>query len=341
LGRPQLEQVIGPPPVAQSYLQADRIIEVALEQEVNFIHPGYGLLSENADFAAKTTAAGITVIGPEADVIRCMGDKLTARSTMEKAGIPIIPGGEKIGDLQQALSQAEEIGYPVMLKASAGGGGIGLQMCRNEDELRKAYDSARSKAKAYFGNDEMFLETYIKQPRHIEVQIAADQHGQIVHLFERDCSIQRRHQKVIEESPSPFVDEQTRTHICRTAVQAASAVHYTGVGTVEFIVGEDKRFFFLEMNTRLQVEHPVTEEVTGIDLVALQLDIAEGGTLPFNKSMYKDEAMPWKCVCMPKIHRRSCLLRVRLQLMNVSQNLVSALKTVLKPVYRLRLFTIR
>ncbi|GGK15566.1 biotin carboxylase 2 [Caldalkalibacillus thermarum] len=281
---------IGPAPVAQSYLQMDKIIDVAKDLGVAMIHPGYGLLSENAEFARKCQEAGITFIGPSPEVIRQMGDKLVARQIMKQAGVPVVPGGEtEAQDVEQALAQAEAIGYPVMLKASAGGGGIGLSVCHHPGELEKAYASAKGRAKAYFGQDHMFVEKYIEDPRHIEVQIVADQHGHICHLFERDCSIQRRHQKVIEESPSPFVDEQTRAKICQTAVKAAQAVGYTGVGTVEFIMGHDKAFYFIEMNTRLQVEHPVTEAITGYDLVALQLAIAENQPLPFAQEEVKRE----------------------------------------------------
>ncbi|MDQ0339206.1 acetyl-CoA carboxylase biotin carboxylase subunit [Caldalkalibacillus uzonensis] len=273
---------IGPAPVAQSYLQMDRIISVAKERGADMVHPGYGLLSENADFALKCQEAGLIFIGPSPEVIGQMGDKLMARNVMKEAGVPVVPGGETAaGDVQEALAQAEQIGYPVMLKASAGGGGIGLSVCHTPEELKTAYASAKGRAKAYFGQDHMFVEKYIEDPRHIEVQIAADEHGHVCHLFERDCSIQRRHQKVIEESPSPFVDEETRSKICQTAVRAAEAVGYTGVGTVEFIMGHDKQFYFIEMNTRLQVEHPVTEAITGYDLVALQLAIAENQPLPF------------------------------------------------------------
>ncbi len=266
---------IGPPPVPQSYLNMDAIIAAAKSTGADAIHPGYGLLSENAAFARRCLEEGITFIGPSPDVIAQMGDKVTARQIMRDAGVPIVPGYEgQMETADEAVERANEMGYPVMLKASAGGGGIGMQVCHNEAELRQAFQSAKGRAKAYFGNDTMFLEKYVQNPHHIEVQIVADEHGNVLHLLERECSIQRRHQKVLEESPSPFLDADTREKICQAAVAAARAVNYTGVGTVEFIMDDQKNFYFLEMNTRLQVEHPVTEEMTGLDLVALQLDVA-------------------------------------------------------------------
>ena len=277
--------LIGPPPVAQSYLQIEKIMEAAKQTGADAIHPGYGLLSENANFARRCSEQGIKFIGPRPNVIEEMGDKIKARNIMEAAGVPVVPGySGNIPDSELACQIALEMGYPVMLKASAGGGGIGMQLCHSEAELRKAFDSAKGRAKAYFGNDDMFIEKYIEEPHHIEVQIVGDEAGTIIHLLERECSIQRRHQKVIEESPSPFLDQVTRDLICQSAVQAAEAVNYTGVGTVEFIMGADKSFYFLEMNTRLQVEHPVTEELTGYDLVAMQIDIAEGRELTIRQT---------------------------------------------------------
>jgi acetyl-CoA carboxylase biotin carboxylase subunit len=274
--------LIGPPPVAQSYLNIEAIIQAAKTYSADAIHPGYGLLSENGNFARRCAEEGIVFIGPRPDVMEDMGDKIRARNKMKEAGVPIVPGyNGSIADIEEACRIAGEIGYPVMLKASAGGGGIGMQICYNDEEIKKAFPSAKARAKAYFGNDDMFIERYIDNPHHIEVQIVGDEHGNVVHLFERECSIQRRHQKVIEESPSPFLDHTTRRLICEAAVQAAQAVAYTGVGTVEFIMNEEKEFFFLEMNTRLQVEHPVTEAITGLDLVELQLTIAERKALPF------------------------------------------------------------
>lgn len=271
---------IGPPPVPQSYLNIEAIIAAALATRADSVHPGYGLLSENAAFASRCLEAGLTFIGPTPEVIAQMGDKVTARKIMREAGVPVVPGYEgQMNTPEEAINRAGEMGYPVMLKASAGGGGIGMQVVHNNDELRQAFQSARGRAKAYFGDDTMFLEKYVENPHHIEVQIVADNHGNVLHLLERECSIQRRHQKVLEESPSPFLDEALRDQICQAAVLAAKAVNYTGVGTVEFIMDDQKRFYFLEMNTRLQVEHPVTEEMTGLDLVGLQLDVAKGDAL--------------------------------------------------------------
>lgn len=279
---------IGPPPVPHSYLNVDAIMKAAKETQADAIHPGYGLLSENAAFARRCLEEGLLFIGPTPEVIAQMGDKLTARQVMKAAGVPIVPGcDEPAQSADEAAAMAAQIGYPVMLKASAGGGGIGMQVCHHEEELRQAYQSAKGRAKAYFGNDAMYVERYVDQPRHIEVQIAGDMHGGVMHILERECSIQRRHQKVLEESPSPFLDQDTRERLCAAAVQAARAVGYTGVGTVEFIVDGNKQFYFLEMNTRLQVEHPVTEEMTGLDLVAMQLDIARGKKLELAQEQIK------------------------------------------------------
>lgn len=272
---------IGPNPVAQSYLQADNIIEEAVKRNAEAIHPGYGLLSENADFARKVTDAGLIFIGPKPEVIETMGDKLGSRHTMKQAGVPVVPGtAEGVSDIDAAVMEAKEIGYPLMLKASAGGGGIGMVLCENEQALTQQFDSVKNRAKAYFGNDIVYLEKFIANARHIEVQIFGDESGNIVHLYERNCSVQRRNQKVIEESPSPDLPESARAKLCEAAVQAARAVGYTNAGTVEFIVDENNDFYFLEMNTRLQVEHPITEEVTGVDLVEWQINVARGETLP-------------------------------------------------------------
>lgn len=275
---------IGPPPVPHSYLNVEAILAAAKSCQADAIHPGYGLLSENEAFARRVTEEGIVFIGPTPEVIGQMGDKLTARRIMQKAGVPVVPGGDNpLDTAEEAANMAALIGYPVMLKASAGGGGIGMQICQNEDELRQAFQSARGRAKAYFGNDAMYVEKYVDRPHHIEVQIAGDQTGHVIHLLERECSIQRRHQKVLEESPSPFLNEATRKALCDAAVQAGKAVGYTGVGTVEFIVDSQMNFYFLEMNTRLQVEHPVTEEMIGLDLVAMQLEIAKGQPLSISQ----------------------------------------------------------
>jgi acetyl-CoA carboxylase, biotin carboxylase subunit len=276
---------IGPPPVPHSYLNVDAILAAAKSCQADAIHPGYGLLSENEAFARRIMEEGFVFIGPTPEVIGQMGDKLTARRIMQKAGVPVVPGGDQpLDTADEAADMAASIGYPVMLKASAGGGGIGMQICQDEEELRQAFQSARGRAKAYFGNDAMYVEKYVERPHHIEVQIAGDQAGNVIHLLERECSIQRRHQKVLEESPSPFLDEATREALCEAAVLAGKAVGYTGVGTVEFIVDEHKQFYFLEMNTRLQVEHPVTEEMIGLDLVAMQLEIAQGKHLSIRQN---------------------------------------------------------
>nr|WP_246860851.1 acetyl-CoA carboxylase biotin carboxylase subunit [Bacillus sp. REN3] len=275
---------IGEPPVQKSYLNVREILRVAKEEKVDGIHPGYGFLSENADFARKAVEAGFKFIGPSPDTIEKMGDKIVARSTMGAAGVPVVPGSESgIRSLEEAAGLASEIGYPVMLKASGGGGGIGMVLCENEQALAKNFDSTKARARAYFGSDEVFIEKYIKNARHVEVQIFGDSHGSHVHLFERDCSIQRRHQKVIEEAPSPFLSDEAREKMYDTALKAAKAVGYINAGTVEFIVDENADFYFLEMNTRLQVEHPVTEAITGLDLVKWQIIVARGEKLPLRQ----------------------------------------------------------
>lgn len=276
---------VGEPPVNKSYLQAEKILAIAKSEKVDGIHPGYGFLSENASFAKQAVAEGIIFIGPKPETIEQMGDKIVSRQTMEAAGVPVVPGsGHGLNTLEEAASLAEAIGYPVMLKASGGGGGIGMVLCENEQALNKAFASTKSRAMAYFGSDEVFIEKYISDARHVEVQVFGDHHGNIVHLFERDCSIQRRHQKVIEEAPSPFLSEQARQRMCDTAVKAARAVDYANAGTIEFIVDENENFYFLEMNTRLQVEHPVTEMTTGLDLVKWQILVAKDERLPLLQS---------------------------------------------------------
>lgn len=273
--------LIGPNPVIQSYLQADKIIETAKEHNVDAIHPGYGLLSENAGFARKVKEAGLLFIGPDSEIIDTMGDKIESRRAMIKAGVPVVPGTEEgVATLDEAIEEAAKIGYPLMLKASGGGGGIGMVRCESEQALSQQFDSVKNRAKAYFGNDVVYLEKFIADARHIEVQIFGDSHGNIVHLYERNCSVQRRNQKVIEESPSPHLPQDVRERLCEAAIRAGEAVGYSNAGTVEFIVDQANEFYFLEMNTRLQVEHPVTEEVTGVDLVEWQIDVARGGKLP-------------------------------------------------------------
>lgn len=273
--------LIGPNPVVQSYLQAEKIIETAKKHNADAIHPGYGLLSENAGFARKVQEAGLIFIGPDSSIIDMMGDKIESRRAMIKAGVPVVPGTEEgVASLDEAIEEASKIGYPLMLKASGGGGGIGMVRCESEQALSQQFDSVKNRAKAYFGNDVVYLEKFISDARHIEVQIFGDSHGNIVHLYERNCSVQRRNQKVIEESPSPHLPQDVRERLCEAAIRAGEAVGYSNAGTVEFIVDQSNEFYFLEMNTRLQVEHPVTEEVTGLDLVEWQIDVARGGKLP-------------------------------------------------------------
>ncbi|MBV7503841.1 acetyl-CoA carboxylase biotin carboxylase subunit [Bacillus sp. sid0103] len=272
---------VGEPPVNKSYLQVDKILEIAKREKVDAIHPGYGFLSENTGFAKRAIEEGIIFIGPNPSTIELMGDKVVSRQTMEQAGVPVVPGsGCGLTSSEEACVLAQSIGYPVMLKASGGGGGIGMVYCENEQALVKSFAQTKARALAYFGSDEVFIEKYIKDARHIEVQVFGDNHGNIIHLFERNCSIQRRHQKVIEESPSPILSDKARQKMLQTAVKAASAVNYSNAGTIEFIVDENENFYFLEMNTRLQVEHPVTEMITGLDLVKWQILIARGGRLP-------------------------------------------------------------
>lgn len=273
--------LIGPSQVQQSYLKADDIIELAKREQVDAIHPGYGFLSENADFARKAEAAGILFIGPKPETIEKMGDKIGSRLTMIEANVPVVPGTEEgLSSIEAAKEAASTIGYPVMLKASAGGGGIGMIRCEDEATLVQHFESIKTRAKSYFGSDIVFLEKFIDASRHIEVQIFGDAHGNTVHLFERNCSVQRRNQKVLEESPSPNFPQEAKDKIFEAAVNAAKAVNYINAGTVEFIVDQDHQFYFLEMNTRLQVEHPVTEAVTGFDLVEWQLKVAAGEKLP-------------------------------------------------------------
>ncbi|MGX1264747.1 acetyl-CoA carboxylase biotin carboxylase subunit [Rossellomorea marisflavi] len=267
----------------RSYLMMDTIVEVAKREGVDAIHPGYGLLSENASFAKLVEEEGFIFIGPDWKTIEVMGDKVKARKIMKDAGVPVVPGSESgCASIESAKLLAAEIGYPVMLKASGGGGGIGMIRCADEQALVQHFDSTRNRAKAYFGNDEVFLEKCIDESRHIEVQIFGDHRGNLVHLFERNCSVQRRNQKVIEESPSPALSEKTKELMLAAAVKAGKAVGYTNAGTVEFIVDRDEQFYFLEMNTRLQVEHPVTEAVTELDLVKWQMKVAQGEELPIS-----------------------------------------------------------
>ncbi len=276
---------IGPSPSNESYLNIDKIISVAKECMADAIHPGYGFLSENASFSERCEKEGIIFIGPSPYAIRTMGDKLTARKTMIEAGVPVVPGTKgKINDPEEAVDMAKEIGLPVMIKASAGGGGKGMRLVHKEEDIEAAVKAAQSEANASFSDDAVYIEKYISSPHHIEFQILADQHGNYVHLFERECSIQRRHQKVVEETPSPLMSPEIRMKMGEDAVAAAKAVDYEGAGTIEFIVDDKLNYYFLEMNTRLQVEHPITERVTGVDLVKQQINIANGKTLPFVQS---------------------------------------------------------
>ena len=275
---------IGPAPASESYLRMDKILDVAHRSGAEAIHPGYGFLSENAKFAQACVEAGIKFVGPTAQSMEMMGSKTRARQHMEKAGVPFVPGTARgLSSPEEAEQVAERVGYPVMLKAAAGGGGKGMRLVRSREELRSALESARSEAQRSFGDSEVYIEKAIINPRHIEMQVLADEHGNTVWLGERECSIQRRHQKVLEESPSPIVDADMRRRMGEVAVKVAQAANYTNAGTVEFLVDQQKDFYFLEMNTRLQVEHPVTELTTGLDLVHLQIRIASGEELPFRQ----------------------------------------------------------
>ncbi len=275
---------IGPPPSAQSYLQIGRIVQACRDTGAEAVHPGYGFLSENARFAEALEAAGIAFVGPPVAAIEAMGDKITSKKLAIKAGVSTVPGHtEVIADAGQAVAIANEIGYPVMLKASAGGGGKGMRLAWNEAECRDGFVRATSEAKTSFGDDRVFIEKFIEQPRHIEIQVLADGHGKVLYLNERECSIQRRHQKIIEEAPSSFLDASTRRAMGEQACALAQAVGYRSAGTVEFIVDRSRNFYFLEMNTRLQVEHPVTELITGIDLVEQMLKVAAGEPLALSQ----------------------------------------------------------
>jgi pyruvate carboxylase subunit A len=274
---------IGPAPSSQSYLVGDRILDAARQTHAQAIHPGYGFLSENQAFARACEDAGIVFIGPSPDAMAAMGEKVAARSRMRDSGVPVVPGTDALRDVEDAVTSAAEIGYPVLIKASAGGGGIGMRVARDESELRASVDTARSTAARAFGNDTIFLERYVDDPRHIEIQVMADTHGNVVHVGERECSVQRRHQKIIEEAPSPVIDSTQRARMGEAAVTAARAVGYVNAGTVEFIYSRGE-FFFLEMNTRLQVEHPVTELVYDVDLVIEQLRVAAGEPLSFGQA---------------------------------------------------------
>jgi acetyl-CoA carboxylase biotin carboxylase subunit len=279
---------LGPPPSKESYLLGDKIIAEARRLKVDAIHPGYGFLSENADFAEAVQKAGITLIGPTAEAMRVMGSKLGAKEAVKNFNIPMVPGvNEAIKDVKAAQKVAARVGFPILIKASAGGGGKGMRIVNNESEFESQMQMAASEAVAAFGDGAVFIEKYVSKPRHIEFQVLGDNHGNIVHLFERECSIQRRHQKLVEEAPSSILTPELRERMGKAAVDVARACNYTGAGTVEFLMDEKLNFYFLEMNTRLQVEHPVTEQVTGIDLVKAQIRVAQGEKLWFTQSDLK------------------------------------------------------
>ncbi|WP_339786365.1 MAG: acetyl-CoA carboxylase biotin carboxylase subunit [Imperialibacter sp.] len=285
---------IGPPPSAKSYLKMPNLISAAEITNADAIHPGYGFLSENAEFSRICQEYGIKFIGASPEMINSMGDKATAKDTMKKAGVPIIPGSEGLLDsVAQGKKLAAEVGYPVLLKATAGGGGRGMRLVKQESEFQKAWDDARMESAAAFGNDGLYLEKFVEEPRHIEIQIVGDSRGRACHLSERDCSIQRRHQKLVEETPSPIVSQELREKMGAAAIAGAEAIGYEGAGTIEFLVDKHGDFYFMEMNTRIQVEHPITEEVTDFDLIKEQIQVAAG--VPISGKNY-----------FPKLHSMEC-----------------------------------
>ncbi len=311
---------IGPPASSESYLRIEKIMAAAQQTGADAIHPGYGFLSENEDFARACEQAGIIFVGPSGDSIELMGSKLGAKAAVAKFGVPLVPGtSEPISSIVEAKKIASEIGYPILIKASAGGGGKGMRIVENEGEFEEQMTRAVSEAVSAFGDGSVFIEKYVTQPRHIEFQIFGDTHGNVVHLFERECSIQRRHQKVIEEAPSSVLTPALRKKMGEAAVNVAKAANYHNAGTVEFIVDAHLNFYFLEMNTRLQVEHPVTEQITGIDLVQLQLRIAQGEKLPFSQE---------------EIHMRGHAIEVRVYAEDPANNFlpdIGILKTYKRP----------
>ncbi|HKK47029.1 MAG TPA: acetyl-CoA carboxylase biotin carboxylase subunit [Balneolaceae bacterium] len=275
---------IGPAVSSESYLVIDKIIQAAKDTGADAIHPGYGFLSENGDFAERCEEEGIIFIGPKAKAIRLMGDKTAARELMSKANVPFPPGTKKeLEDIEEAEKIADDIGYPVLVKAAAGGGGKGMRIIEKKEDFKSGIKGAKSEARNAFGDDRVYIEKYLVEPHHVEFQIMADEHGHVYHIYDRECSIQRRHQKVIEEAPCPIMTPELRREMAEAATSAAKAVDYVSAGTIEFLVDADRNFYFLEMNTRLQVEHPVTELTTGLDLVALQILVAEGKELPFSQ----------------------------------------------------------
>jgi acetyl-CoA carboxylase biotin carboxylase subunit len=289
---------IGPAPVLESYLDIPSILEVAEEADVEAIHPGYGLLSENAEFVDEVEQAGFDFVGPRPEVMTLMSDKSDARAFAKDAGVPVVPGSDgPVEDIDAAVEFAEDVGYPVLVKAAAGGGGIGMRKATDEESLRKAYKACRRRGESAFGDSTVYMEKYIENPRHIEVQILADHHGSVLHIFERECSVQRRHQKVIEETPSPMMQEigGLRDEMTDAAVALAEAADYSNAGTVEFVVDAEGNFFFIEMNTRLQVEHTVTEMITGMDIVEQQLRVADGEPLEFRQEDIKMRGHSVQC----------------------------------------------
>ena len=288
--------LIGPAASRESYLNIDKIIMAAKRHGVDAIHPGYGFLSENSEFARRCREEGIIFIGPDPETMDAMGDKISARKHMIAAGVPVVPGTEQpLQSVEEAKEICNRIGYPVMLKASMGGGGKGMRLIHSESEVEEAYNTARSESMSSFGDDTVYLEKFVEEPHHIEFQILGDNYGNAVHLFERECSIQRRNQKIVEETPSPFVTPELRQKMGEAAVAAAKAVNYKGAGTIEFLVDKHRNFYFLEMNTRLQVEHPITEEVVGVDLVKEQLRIANNEPLHFKQEDLKQRGHAIEC----------------------------------------------
>jgi len=281
---------IGEATPSESYLNMDKILNVAVQTNTDGIHPAYGFLSENAVFAERVSEAGIKFIGPSIEAINVMGDKLDAKQAVKAFDVPMVPGtDEELTDLTEGKRIAEEIGYPILIKASAGGGGKGMRVVENSGEFDSQFERAVSEAVSSFGNGAVFIEKFVQEPKHIEIQIIADQHGNVLHLNERECSIQRRHQKVVEEAPSPVLDAELRARMGEAAINVARSCNYEGVGTVEFLLDKHKKFYFLEMNTRLQVEHPVTELITGLDLVEEQIKVARGQALEYTQDEVKLE----------------------------------------------------
>jgi len=287
---------IGPAPSAQSYLNIAALMAAAELTDAEAIHPGFGFLAENAEFADIVIESGLTWVGPTPASMRTMGDKVTAKKEMEKAGVPLVPGSDgAVETIEEAKAIAKEYGFPIIIKASAGGGGRGMKIVHAEASLATAFSMCKTEAGAAFGDETVFIEKFLEEPRHIEVQVLGDTHGNIIHLFERECSMQRNNQKVLEEAPSPYLDSETRETICAAGLAAAKAVNYVGAGTVEFLMNPDKSFYFMEMNTRIQVEHPVTEWITGVDLIEWQFRVAAGERLAFKQENIKIKGHAIEC----------------------------------------------